>query len=303
MLVWAPDGISEAADRILIDAGHYVVSDSACKSRPQAIWTRRLDCCSGGSGGCEMGVYLAGHECKLIACPATGTEHLDAARAAGKRVLSLRDCGDLSEIRATVEFTIGAILSLTRRIPSAVESVRAGEWDRMKWQGTDLAGKTAMVVGAHGRIGNGVASILGTGFHMGVMLNERDPPDMLLRGLAYADLVTVHCDLNPTSRGMFGPAEFAAMKRGAYFVNTARGAIVDEAALLAALESGHLAGAALDVFCTEPLPADSPLLAFAREQPHRLLLTPHLAGNSVESLERAEVLLAKRLSQELANAS
>ena len=292
MLVWAPDGMNDEALVILLKAGHSVLFHSVCLDTPQAIWTRRLDR--------EMGVHLTGHECKLIACPATGTEHLDAARSAGIKVLSLRDCGSLDEIRATTEMTIGLILALTRRIPCAVESVRRGEWDRMRWQGTDLYGKYALVVGANGRIGDQIYELLRfLGMEMYGCDHGVEPA--LQEMLPKADLVTIHCDLNPTSRGMFGPAEFAAMKPGSLLINTARGAIVDEAALLAALESGHLAGAALDVFCQEPLPADSPLLAFSRREPSRLLLSPHLAGCSRESLETAERLLAVRLVEELKN--
>jgi D-3-phosphoglycerate dehydrogenase / 2-oxoglutarate reductase len=292
VLVWAPDWMSEAADRILFDAGHYVLNHHECRPKPQAIWTRCMDATG------EL--LLSSVECNLIACPATGTDHLDWARARGARVLSLRDCGDLSSIRATVEHTIGLILSLTRRIPSAVESVRRGEWDRMRFQGTDLADKTVAVIGV-GRIGKQVSDILQHGFGMGPLWFDPawNVQQSLPEFLSIADLVTVHVSLNESSRGMFGPAEFAAMKPGAYFVNTSRGAVVDEAALLDALKSGHLSGAALDVLCDEPPKPDNPLVEFAREQPERLILTPHLGGCTVESMERAEVLLARKLVEVL----
>lgn len=272
MRITVLDGISPAAKAILQEAGH------TFGSMGKVYWTRLTPIDAS---------FLAG---TIVATPCTGTDHVKA-----HRVLCLRDCGSLDGIRATVEMAVGLILSLTRRIPSAVESVRCGEWDRMWFQGTDLAGKTALVVG-WGRIGKSVDAIL-TALGMRVLACNTTPD---AAHFSEADLVTVHCDLNPTSRGMFGEREFQSMKPGAFFINTSRGAVVDEAALLDALKSGHLAGAALDVLCDEPPRADNPLLAFARENPEKLLISPHLAGCSKESLELAECLLATRLVQELA---
>lgn len=298
MLVWAYEGITDAAAAVLSAAGHYVYTHRTWypwiedHRIPFALWTRL----SPFWGPWHPDVVA--WKPVLVATPCTDSSHCDFTRKKGVKVLSLRDCGDLSGIRATVEHTIVSILSLTRRIPSAVESVRRGEWDRMRWQGTDLAGKSALVIG-WGRIGKAVGETLET-IGMDVHLYEKWMHyEALKLKLRQADLVTVHADLNETSRGMFGRVEFAAMKPGALFINTARGAIVDEAALLDALESGHLGGAALDVLIDEPPKPDNPLLRFARENPERLIVTPHLGGCTRESMERAEVLLAKRLVEEL----
>lgn len=278
MRITVLDGIGPAAKRVLQEAGH------TFGSLGKVYWTRLTPVDTS---------FLAG---TIVATPCTGTDHVRAAR-----VLCLRDCSPegLRSIRATVEHTIGMILSLTRKLPSAVESVRRGEWDRMRYQGTDLAGKTALVVGM-GRIGSAVINVLQS-LAMDVIDCDRYQHPHLLEQLAVADLVTVHVDLNPSSRGMFGPAEFAAMKPGAFFCNTSRGAVVDEWALLDALKSGHLAGAALDVLQNEPPDefGPNPLIEFAREQPERLVITPHLAGCSRESLEKAECLLARKLVEVL----
>jgi D-3-phosphoglycerate dehydrogenase len=236
----------------------------------------------------------------LIATPCTGTDHLDAIR--GIPMLSLRDCGELP-MRATVEHTIGLILALIRKIPAAAEHTRAGGWDRYRFVGNDLNEKLAFVIGAKGRIGSGVAKLLR---NLGMRVAESDRVsatgfdgqlDKMVLGQVH--LVTVHVPLDDSTRGMFGREQFAAMKPSAWFVNTSRGAVVDEAALLAALESGHLAGAALDVLCEEPPAHDHPLVNYAAANPDRLLVTPHLGGCTVESMEQAECLLARRLVEEL----
>lgn len=240
----------------------------------------------------------------LVCTPCTGTDHLDEVRGLGIPTLSLRDCGDLSGIRATVEHTIGLILALTRKIPAAAEHTRAGGWDRYRWTGNELAGKRTLIVGGMGRIGYRIAMILEDGMDMDCELSDTNTryPGNLMEQLPLADLVTVHVPLNDSTRGMFGPKQFAAMKPGAWFVNTSRGAVVDEGALFEALVTGHLAGAALDVLCEEPPPTWSPgyfLMKYAADNPDRLIITPHLGGCTVESMEQAECLLARRLVEEL----
>jgi len=117
--------------------------------------------------------------------------------------------------------------------------------------------------------------------------------------LGECDCVSVHLTYDELTKGFFGKEEFAAMKPGAVFINTSRGGIVEEPALIQALESGHLAGAGLDVISGEPLVDSSHcLVEFARSHPN-LMITPHIGGNTVESFEKTEVFLAKRLVQSL----
>ena len=115
--------------------------------------------------------------------------------------------------------------------------------------------------------------------------------------LPAADIVTLHVNLDPATIGFFGRAQFAAMQRGAWFINTSRGELVDEEALLEALQQGHLAGAALDVLGDEKATgmAEHPLVAYARRHPN-LIITPHIGGGTVESMAKTECVLARRLT-------
>jgi len=173
------------------------------------------------------------------------------------------------------------MLALTRQIGPAFVSAREGRWEPGRFLGMELRGKTLGIVGL-GPIGTEMAR-LAAGIGMRLLGWTRRPsPDRARHGLtlvgldelfATADVVSLHCTRSDQTRGLIDAAALATMKPGSYLINTAGGDMVDEAALLAALESGRLAGAALDVFGTEPLPPDSPLL-----RAERLVLTPHLAG-------------------------
>jgi phosphoglycerate dehydrogenase-like enzyme len=191
---------------------------------------------------------------------------LDAAAAAGVTV-----CGTRMFVPSTCELTWALILSLVRHIPTEDRALRAGRWQTTV--GTELSGRVLGVVGL-GTIGSQVAAV-GRAFGMRVVAwsQHLDHPDRVDKADLFrqADIVTVHYKLGPRSVGIVGAAEIALMKPGAYLVNTSRGPIVDTGALVAALESGRLAGAALDVFDTEPLPPDDPL----RRAP-RTILTPHI---------------------------
>jgi len=186
-------------------------------------------------------------------------------------------CGTRSRGSATLELTWGLILSLLRNIPAEDRNMRAGGWQTTL--GRELAGATLGIVGL-GRIGAQVAKV-GQAFAMTVIawspnLTEARAAEVGVRRVdkdalfTRADIVTIHMVLSERSRGLVGADELRRMKKSAYLVNTSRGPIVDEAALLAALNGG-IAGAALDVYDTEPLPADHPL----RTAPNTVL-TPHL---------------------------
>ncbi len=249
--------------------------------------------------------------CRVLACPVTGLDHidLDACAERGIRVVSLKgETTFLRRVRATAELALGLTLALLRRIPQAAASVRDGEWDRDRFPGHELFEKTAGIVGV-GRLGSIMAECLGA---LGMRVLGYDPrpdfPDHVAERvgsldalLAASDLVSIHVSYDATTHHLIGPAELAAMKPGAVLVNTARGGVLDEGALLDALRAGRLAGAALDVLYGEPDIAGHPLVAYAREHDN-LLIVPHLGGNTAESWVKTEVFLAGRVVAALKSA-
>lgn len=201
---------------------------------------------------------------------------------------------------AAAEHTIALLLALARKIPQADRSVRAGQWDRARFIGTEVRDKRLGLLGL-GRIASLVA---GRAQGLGMEVVAYDPyvsqeyaANLGVRLVSFdellstADFISAHLPLTEQTRGMLGAEQLARCKHGVYLINCARGGIVVESALLEALESGQVAGAALDVFEQEP-PVDSPLL----EHP-RVVLTPHIAGSTHEAqrqvaLEVAEQVLA-----------
>jgi len=243
---------------------------------------------------------------KAILTATTGLDHIDMAYAESKNitVLSLRgETEFLRGIPATAEHTWALFLALVRRIPSAFQSVLAGEWERDRFKGHDLAGKTLGILGL-GRIGEMVARY-GQAFGMRVIAYDpyrRDwLPGVERAGemetlLRQSQVLCVHVPLNEETTNLLGAAELAQLPPGAVLVNTARGQVLDESALLNALESGRLAGAALDVICDERAkgPNRSPLVQYARTHDN-LLITPHIAGATYESMAATEIFMARKL--------
>ena len=194
---------------------------------------------------------------------------------------------------SVAELTLGLLLALARKLPQADRSTKAGGWDRRGCTGIELAGKTLAICG-FGRIGKLVAQ-RAAAFGLRVAVFDpfvlADHPALVATGawlcpsleaaLSRADFVTAHSPLTAATRRMFNERTFAAMQRGAFFVNTSRGGVVDEAALLAALQSGHLAGAGLDVREVEP-----PKERSAFEAMENVILTPHIASFTHEAQTR-----------------
>lgn len=285
-------------------------------AQARASLARRFRIASTGRGAAALyvklkqrvdGRLLDGHpELRFVVTPTTGLTHVDleACRARGVEVLSLRgEEAFLRTISSTAELTWGLLLALERRIPAALDSVRGGVWDRDLFPGRELHGKTLGVVGL-GRLGSMVARY-GLAFGMRVLYAE--PRAVSLRGaqkvalkrlLAESDVVTLHVHAGPDTDGLIGPAAFAAMKRRPVLLNTSRGSLVDEKALLKALESGRVRGAGLDVLADEHAgkkdwPARDALVAYARRHDN-LILTPHVGGLT-DAAERAELFAARKL--------
>lgn len=242
-----------------------------------------------------------------IVTATTGLNHIDLDEASrrGVQVLSLKgEVEFLKEIRATAEHTVALMLALLRQIPAAVMHVHDGRWDRDRFRGAELFRKTVGVVG-YGRLGRIVARLLGA-FEADVLVSDpyKRPEQVdegarlvdLDRLLAQSDIVTLHASLDATTRGLIGSAQIERMKPGAWLINTARGELVDEGALLGALRTGRLAGAAVDVLAGEHdlPPAASPLVAYAREHGN-LIVTPHIGGCTGESMARTERFMARKL--------
>lgn len=242
---------------------------------------------------------------KVIATPGTGTDHIDVdeARRRGIVVMSIAtDYEVLDTFSATAEMAWCLLLSCIRRLPVAFEAAKRGDWARERFSGHQLRGRTLGVLG-YGRLGKMVARF-GQGFGMRVL--ACDKRDFEIPGveradfdtlLAQSDVLTIHIHLTEDNRGLLSREVFAKMKPGIVIINTSRGAIVDEAALLDALESGHVSAAGLDVIDGEWRTdlADHPLIRYAREHDN-LIITPHIAGATVESIVGAREHLARKLA-------
>lgn len=215
---------------------------------------------------------------------------------------------------AAAELTMALLISVARKIPAAEASLRSGAWDRAAFKGVELRGKTLGLIGA-GRIGGEVA-VRCQAFGMVVVVYDpylaperADELGLQLTTLdevlEHGDFISIHVPLTDETHGICGAAALARMKESAFVVNASRGGVVDEIALAGALHSGAIAGAALDVYEIEPLPADSPL----RDAPN-LVLTPHLGASTAEAqvgvatevAEKIKTLLTTGDSSEAINA-
>lgn len=259
----------------------------------------------------DRAFFTQAPQLKVISTATTGLDHIDlqAAKERNVAVLSLRGETDfLRTVTATAEHTWGLLLALLRHIPQAHQAVVSGDWNRDRFFGSELQGRTLAIVGL-GRIGQMVARY-GLAFRMRVIaidpyqtdwLEGVDRIDDLTRLLSRADVLSIHVPLSEETRHLIGSNEFAALKPGAVVLNTSRGAVLDEMALLENLENGRLSGAALDVIHDEYSPTSD-----LRERTIRyaathdnLLLTPHLGGATHDSLEKVEIFMAEKLARHL----
>ncbi len=241
----------------------------------------------------------AGTNLKVIGRAGVGVDNVDV-EAATRRGIVVANAPE-SNIVSAAEHTIGLLFALARNIPQAHAALREGRWERSKWGGIELAEKTLGVLG-FGRIGQRVAR-RALGLQMNVVaydpfvsaerFREAGVEQDTLEGvLARADFVTIHLPLNDETRGVIDAGAIALMKEGARLINAARGELVDEQALLEALQSGRLGGAAIDVFPQEPY--SGPLL----EAPN-IVVTPHLAASTDEAQDRAGVIVAEQVAAAL----
>ena len=240
-------------------------------------------------------VLEAARALKVVGRAGVGVDNVDveAATARGVIVMNTPDGNTIS----TAEHAFSLLVSVARTIPQASASVVAGLWERKKFQGVELYGKTLAILGM-GRIGSELAR---RAIAFGMRVLAYDPYMAASRARALqvelienlddilprADFISMHMPLTPETKHMLDARRLALCKPGVRIVNCARGGLVDEAALLAALASGQVAGAALDVFETEPPPADFPL----RADP-RMVFTPHLGASTAEAQESVGIEIA-----------
>jgi lactate dehydrogenase-like 2-hydroxyacid dehydrogenase len=231
-------------------------------------------------------VIAAAPKLRVISNFGVGFDNVDVAAATARGILVCNTPGVLSD--AVADLTIGLIISLARRLPEAERFVREGNWGsgRMVDLGVDLKGKTVGIVGL-GRIGCAVAK-RARAFDMGTVFHDQfreAPPeasfcryralDDLLRE---SDFVTLHVNLSAETQHLIDARTLALMKPAAYLINTSRGPVVDQPALTDALQAGRIAGAALDVFEKEPLPADDPLISMPN-----VIVLPHIGSATRET--------------------
>ncbi|MCF8482207.1 MAG: hypothetical protein K9H25_17420 [Rhodospirillum sp.] len=244
---------------------------------------------------------------RLIGSPHTGRDHLDLDEIALRNITLFHIAEDydlLNGFTATAEHAFGLLLALTRRTVPASRDAAEGVWSREKFTGFQLFGKTLGIIGL-GRLGTMVAR-MAQGFGMRVLacdIRNVSVPGVemasLDRVLRRADVLSLHIHLDKTTEGLIDARALARMKPGAILINTSRGRVIDETALLAALRDEHLGGAALDVVDGEWLSPealrDHPLLSFARKS-DRLLITPHIGGATQESISGARDFMARRMA-------
>ncbi|HET9948368.1 MAG TPA: phosphoglycerate dehydrogenase [Longimicrobiales bacterium] len=242
-------------------------------------------------------------ELRVVGRAGVGVDNIDLVAATERGVAVLN--APAGNTVSAAELTLALILAMVRRVAEADASMRRGEWARSKFNGIELRGRTLGLVGA-GRIGGEVAKRC-RAFGMEVlaydpyMTDERAQELQVERTeldevIARADILSLHVPLTDATRGMIDADALARMKKGAFLVNVARGGVVDEAALADALASGHLGGAALDVYSSEPLDPESPL----RKAPN-LLLTPHLGASTTEAQELVASEIAETVRAALAD--
>lgn len=241
-------------------------------------------------------VIAAGRKLKIVARAGVGLDNIDveAAKARNIKVVNAPEAPTI----AVAELTIGLMLSFARKIPRADVGTKQGRWEKKELMGTELRDKTIGIIGT-GHIGQAVG-YRAKAFQMrllfyDVVQNQEFAEqtggkyvdlDTLLRE---SDYITLHVPLLPSTRQMIGKREFELMKPTAVLINTSRGKIVDEKALIEALEKGRIAGACLDVYENEPL-VDSPLFKLPN-----VVLTPHIGASTVEAQRDAAIIVAKKI--------
>jgi D-3-phosphoglycerate dehydrogenase len=230
-----------------------------------------------------------------------GTNQIDLQAAAQRGVAAFN--APYSNTRSVVELVIGEIIALARRLTEKTQRMHDGIWDKSAQGSHEVRGRTLGIVG-YGNIGTQLSNLAES---LGFRVIFFDTADRLAHGnarrvgtldqlLAESDVVSLHVDGRPGNAGMFGPAEFAKMKPRSMFINASRGMVVDDVALREHILSGHIAGAALDVFPVEPKAQGEPFESVLRGLPN-VILTPHVGGSTQEAQEEIGYFVSGKLSK------
>ncbi len=250
----------------------------------------------------DADLIALGRNLKYIGRAGVGVDNIDIEAATGAGIIVMNSPGGNSI--STAEHTIGLILALARRIPQAHSSLCSGQWDRSRFKGVELYGKTAGVIGL-GRVGREVAKRL-LAFDMKILaadpvvgVSEARAMGVALVSmeelLAESHFITIHAPLIESTRSLLSKKEIDSMREGVFIINCARGGIIDESALEEALAKGKVAGAACDVFCKEPPDGKPPL------DIEKTVMTPHIGAATGEAQVRVAVDVAESVAEALVN--
>lgn len=258
---------------------------------------RNVDAALLGNDVCDSNVLNSAKKLKVVSRHGVGVDNVDLKSATENGIIVTFTPG-VNKV-AVAEHTIALMFSLLRKIPGANVSLKSGKWEGPKFIGRELEGKTLGIIGL-GTIGIGVAKrakCLG----MNVLYLKRKRLKELERemGIVYkpleqllkeSDIVSIHVALTPETKGMIGEKELALMKGEAYLINTARGEVIDNKALVRALTEKKIAGAALDVFEKEPPNFDDPLFRL-----DNVIVTPHIGAYTLESIKKMDLISAENI--------
>ena len=300
--ILAADGVSPKGIALLAESPQFKVESSGGLKEDELIARiGELDALIvRGATKVTAKALAAAKKLKVIGRAGVGVDNVNVEVATEKGIVVMNTPG--GNTISTAEQTFSLLLSLARKIPQAHASMVAGKWDKKSFEGTELCGKTLGIIGM-GRIGGEVAR-RAIGFGMNViafdpyLVQSRarslqvELADDLAALLARADFITVHMPMTAETKNILNAKTLALCKKGVRIVNCARGGLIEEAALLAALQSGHVAGAALDVYEKEPPADDFPFRALPN-----VVLTPHLGASTSEAQESVGIEIAQGISE------
>jgi len=288
-----------ASEGLLLLNSHAQFQVDVCVGLSQAELLQRIpdyDCLLVRSQtSVDKSIIDAGVKLKLIGRAGVGIDNIDVDAARANLIAVINT--PAGNTVAACELAFGLMLSLARQIPYAHQHVRDNKWQRSAFKGTELFQKTLGLIG-FGNIGRELAK-RARAFNMQILAHDPLVADELFRDhdvrkatldqvLAGADFLSLHCNANNNTRNMINEQSIAKMKRGAMLINTARGELIEPNALIAALDAGHLSGAALDVFKVEP-PVTDPLVNHPK-----VIVTPHIGASTAEAQLRVSTLLAEQ---------